>query len=168
MPTQPNDLLAGRTVGDLERTAVRRAPDGLHHVPEVEAALAEIRVASRVRWRTERHSIPPSRPRWSGSMPVLERTSTRPSRPERRLPLVRSSCSRGPLDKSGLTRRGDRGIPAARTASATVTRATASVHEVWNGVGWPLPGRDDHRQRNEPQIPSRGCARATTTSSSAK
>ena len=45
MPTEPHDLLARGSLGDLERMAVRRAPDGLHHVPEVEASEPELRVA---------------------------------------------------------------------------------------------------------------------------
>ena len=50
------------------------------------------------------------------------------------------------------------------TASATVSAATASVHAVSNGVGCPLPGRDDHASGTNQTTPSRGCASATTTS----
>ena len=45
MASEPNDLLCRRAVGDLQRMAVGRAPDGLHHVPEIEATFAEVDVA---------------------------------------------------------------------------------------------------------------------------
>ena len=50
---EPNDLLTGRAVRRLQQAPLRRAPDRLHHVPEVEAAEPEVRVRRRARSRTE-------------------------------------------------------------------------------------------------------------------
>ena len=44
-PPRRVDLLARRSVRDVERAPLGRAPDRLHHVPEVEAAEAELEVA---------------------------------------------------------------------------------------------------------------------------
>jgi hypothetical protein len=46
MPPEPHHLLTGRALRDLKRAAVSRAPDGLHHVPEVEPPLAEVHVGA--------------------------------------------------------------------------------------------------------------------------
>ena len=44
MASEPDHLLAGGAVRRLERTAVRRTPDGLNHVPEVVAAETEAEI----------------------------------------------------------------------------------------------------------------------------
>ena len=41
---EANDLLTRWPIRHLERASLRRAPDRLHHVPEVEAAKSEVQV----------------------------------------------------------------------------------------------------------------------------
>ena len=60
---EPDHLLAGRAVRDLERSPVGRAPDGLHHVPEVEARRAGSPGRRRARSRRARSSSRASPPR---------------------------------------------------------------------------------------------------------
>ena len=156
--------------GDLER--VGRAPCSRPPAPCSRGRTAPrgSSCSSSGRWRRGRHSTPPSRPRRPASTPVRARTSKRRARPRDRTRswtvelLTRASPDR----RRPGSARGPSRVLDARTARATVTTATASVHDVWNGVGWPLPGVSTIPSGTNHTSPSRGCASATTTSSSAK
>ena len=131
MPAEPNDLVARRPERDLERMSVRRAPDRLHHVPEVEAAFAEGHVAAS---HDPEENDAPSRHRDpDGDGPAML------ARPRGRVDACRPVHLRHRGRHHARTAAGTRTISGpprdSRTASETVTNAIVSVHAVWNGVG---------------------------------
>ena len=162
---EPHDLLARRGLGHLERMAVGRAPDRLHHVPEVEAPLAEVRVAAAGDEEEHAASTPTiagpddERPRALAherpSRRALDGPDARPRADGRRAHAGRHGEARA---SSARTRRDRaRSRRSARRRSARRRRASTPC---LNGDGWPLPGRDDHAERKEPRRARAAAARA--------
>ena len=138
--TEPHHLLTRRAVRDLERVAVRRAPDGLHHVSEIEAPLAEVPVTPVDDRRRERP--PPSHRHPDGDRPSAvahERHRPRRVRPDRPHvpPAERWSCSCRPRKREDEWR--TTGAPRvsyeARRASVTVRARSPTSRPSRTGSG---------------------------------
>ena len=129
---EPRHLLARRAVRDLERSAMRRAPDGLHHVPEVEPPLEEVHVAAvndhEQDGRPSGHRDPDGeRPRAVADERVARSPGpTRTLRPSRLLmPAPRQAGSQlGSHARRGLRERRARSSRVRRTASTRSRRAS--------------------------------------------
>ena len=156
---EPDDLLARRSVRHLERATLRRAPDRLHHVPEVESTDPEIQIGAA--YDSEEDEDPassdpqiasvqacsPAQTRsraceWLAHCSRVVALTARPSReaPERERPLVRSplTCeARGPRQRRHGQRPG---------------------RLEWRRLS--APRRDHHRERDEPDEWRAGAGRA--------
>ena len=107
---EAHDLLAGRGLRDLERTAVRRAPDGLHHVAEIEPPFAEVHEAGAS--DNEKHRAP-----------------TRHRSPDRDCPrALANECDRSGALRPGRATSSAAGV-AAVTSAARRARARSALHQ---------------------------------------
>ena len=133
---EPGHLLARRAVRDLERAALGRAPDRLHHVPEVEAADAEVHEA--VAHDAEEDDRPDGHRAPHDDRPGAVANGR--ERPRTRRSGARSPSSSRPSTASATAADGLRPARSDHSDRATVAAAIASVADVSNGVGCPLPG----------------------------
>ena len=142
MGTEPHHLLTRHRLGHLEGIAVGSAPHRLHHVPEVEPTLAEVRVA------------PVGDEEQDAAHTTIPAHTTRVQRAlahERHMPPAPASRTRS-ADASRLVTRSRLGRENARSirrvaprrsrpsAQRDGRRSIASAQAVSNGAGGRFPG----------------------------
>ena len=167
MAAEAHHLLAGRGLRDLERTALRRAPNRLDHVPEVEPPFAEVHEA---RTRDDEEDRAPRRHR--PAQPSVHLRSRTNAAPNRNSPLARRPRCRGGRRHPRSSDQRGAGVsaptePRERDRSARLADCESDRH----GRDRQRPGgverrrmstarRDEHSQRHEPEVPETRLQRA--------